>query len=89
MPASVIGDVDHDDEEGLRQIDQGRTEFDDSMIDDEEYRTLGSYYPEAGGVNTTATGRQQRPLSGAASVEVPPRTPGSTSFGTHALRAFH
>ena len=53
LPAGVISDVDHDDEKVYvnrtkAQIKEA-PEFDDSMIDDEEYRTrLGSYYGPGG-----------------------------------------
>ena len=53
LPAGVISDVDHDDEKvyvnRTKEQIKDAPEFDDSMIDDEEYRTrLGSYYGPGG-----------------------------------------
>ena len=53
LPAGVIRDVDHDDEKIFvnRTKDQIKNapEFDDSLIEDDEYRgRLGSYYGPSG-----------------------------------------
>jgi hypothetical protein len=53
LPAGVIRDVDHDDEKifvnRTKEQIKNAPEFEDSLIEDEEYRgRLGSYYGPAG-----------------------------------------